>query len=220
MLNLLRHWWRTARKQITAARTRRLPGGLRLHAGCGPVHLDGWVNIDNRPYPAADYVLDVRDGIPFHDLAFIFAEHFIEHLPLWEAHRFLVACRTALSPGGVLRLSTPNLDWVYRTQYGLDDAVAGCFGLNSSFRGWGHQFLYNAETLAGLLRAAGFAHVHFCEYGESQHAELVGLERHERSPDTSALPHVLVVEAAGVGTAAAVEALAGARAYLNTLGAS
>jgi predicted SAM-dependent methyltransferase len=224
MVSLLRHWWRTGRKKVTAYRTRKLPAGLRLHVGCGPVHLESCVNIDNRPYPAADYVLDVRDGVPFHDLAFIFAEHFIEHLPLWEAHRFLVDCRTALATDGVLRLSTPNLDWVYRTQYEFDGTrsatVANCFNLNTSFRGWGHQFLYNQEALGGLLHAAGFARVEFCSYGESQHPELVGLERHERSPDTPSLPHVLVAEATGVGGSAPVEGLIGALGYLNALGAS
>jgi predicted SAM-dependent methyltransferase len=225
MLNLLRHRWRSIRKEITAARTRRLPGGLRLHVGCGPIHLDGWVNIDNRRYPAADYVLDVRDGVPFRDLTFVFAEHFIEHLPLWEAHRFLVACRAALSLDGVLRLSTPNLDWVYRTQYGdnqagIETAVRNCFNLNTSFRGWGHQFLYNAATLANILRAAGFDRVEFCTYGESRHDQLAGLERHERSPDSSDLPHVLIVEASGMSDMTSIHALTGAQAFLNTLGAS
>ena len=223
MVNLLRHWWRSARKTFTARRTRRLPAGLRLHVGCGPIHLDDWINIDNRRYPAADYILDVRDGVPFRGLSFIFAEHFLEHLPLWEAHRFLTDCRAALAPDGVLRLSTPNLDWVYRTQYaatGDEGAVRNCFNLNTSFRGWGHQFLYNAGTLTKMLRAAGFLSVEFCVYGESRHAILNGLERHERSPDSVELPHVLIVEASGIGEWRPLDTVEAAQQFLNTLGAS
>ncbi len=167
---------------------------------------------------------DVRDGVPFHDLQFIFAEHFIEHLPYWEAYRFLADCRHAMRPGGVLRLSTPNLDWVIQTQYTFDATegarVQKCFAVNSSFRGWGHQFLYNPETLGELIREAGFAEVRFVEYGRSTHPELRGLERHERSLDTPALPHVLVVEASGALTPIPYDALAGATEYLNVLGAS
>jgi hypothetical protein len=36
-------------------------------------------------------------------------------------------------------------------------------------------------------------------YGESDVAELAGLERHEKSGDTAELPHVLVAQASGRG---------------------
>ena len=180
-MSILRHLWRTARKRINENRCRRLPPDGRLHVGCGPVHLDGWINIDVRRYPAVDFVLDVRDGLPFRDLQLIFAEHFIEHLPFWEAQRFLADCRKALGPSGVLRMSTPNLDWVYRTHYESGD-VRDCFLINQSFRSWGHQFLYNAATLEAVLHDAGFDRVDFVAYGESSRSELRGLERHERSP--------------------------------------
>jgi predicted SAM-dependent methyltransferase len=214
---MLRHLWRTARKRINESRCRKLPAGGRLHVGCGPVHLDDWINIDIRRYPAVDYVLDVRDGLPFRDLKFIFAEHFIEHLPFWEAQRFLSDCRAALASNGVLRLSTPNLDWVYRTQYEAPD-VLHCFQLNQAFRGWSHQFLYNAQTLTAVLRKAGFDRVEFTAYGCSAHQELNGLERHERSPDSPALPHVLVIEASGIGSPGGE--LPGAFDFLESLGAS
>jgi predicted SAM-dependent methyltransferase len=220
MTGLLRHWWRTARKNLAAARARKLPAGGKLHVGCGPVHLDGWFNIDNRRYDAVDFVLDVRDGLPFRELRFVFAEHFIEHLPWWECERFLRDCRNALAADGVLRLSTPNLDWVVATQYGAGDPIADCFALNTSFRGWGHQFLYNAKTLEAMLHRVGFASVAFLEYGKSPHRELHGLERHEISPDSIELPHVLVVEASGIGGAANETLQSSADRFLLTLGAS
>ena len=216
-MSMLRHLWRTARKRINENRCRSLPPGGRLHVGCGPVHLDGWINIDVRRYPAVDFVLDVRDGLPFRDLQLIFAEHFIEHLPFWEAQRFLSDCRSALARDGVLRLSTPNLDWVYRTQY-ESAGVRDCFLLNQSFRSWGHQFLYNAPTLEAVLHDAGFDRVEFVVYGESKRSELRGLERHERSPDSPELPHVLVVEASGITTTRT--SMPGAAEFLNSLGAA
>ncbi|HYN21540.1 MAG TPA: hypothetical protein VE078_11315, partial [Thermoanaerobaculia bacterium] len=122
---------------------------------------------------------------------------------LADARRFLALCRQALAPEGVLRLTTPNLDWVHATQYrpalwsGVEDAVADCLRLNRLFYGWGHRFLYNRDTLAGLLREAGFATVEPCFRGESQHAELRGLERHELYEDSPELPHILILEAQG-----------------------
>jgi len=60
------------------------------------------------------------------------------------------------------------------------DAVMGCMILKRSFRAWGHQFLYNRQSLAALLRHCGFANAAFCEYGESDRENLRGLERHPR----------------------------------------
>ena len=89
----------------------------KLHIGCGDVALPGWVNIDLAPYPAVDRVHDVTKPLPFESCSFIFAEHFIEHLSLHDGLRFLQHCRKALADNGVLRLTTPNLDWVWSTHY-------------------------------------------------------------------------------------------------------
>ena len=174
---------------------------MRLHLGSGKQHLTGWINIDNQPLEGVDEVLDVTKGLPFHNVAFIFAEHFIEHLAYPDAVALLRECRRVLRDDGVLRLSTPNLDWVWASHYRLDlgdaDQVRGCFAINGAFRAWGHQFLYNERTLTATLHDAGFASVVRREYGASTHAELRGLERHEKSVDLEALSHILIVEAWG-----------------------
>lgn len=175
----------------------------RLHIGCGPHHIDGWINIDSVAYPGVDRVIDVAGGLPFDDVSFVFAEHFIEHLHYADALALLRECRRVLRDDGILRLSTPNLDWVWASHYRRvltdDQQVLGCFALNRAFRGWGHQFLYNWGTLAATLRAAGFAEVIRRRYGESDHPELRGLERHEQNPDFDSLSHILIVEAWGRG---------------------
>jgi predicted SAM-dependent methyltransferase len=183
----------------------RAPARTRLHIGCGQEALPGWINLDSRALPGVDRVLDVRDGLPFDDVSAIYAEHFLEHLSLEDGLAFLRECRRVLRPDGVLRLSTPNLDWVYATHYRTGPASSGetklydCFQLNRAFHGWGHQFLYNRETLESVLRAAGFTSVSFHRYGESPVAELTGLERHQTWEDTPELPHVIIAEASGSG---------------------
>lgn len=187
--------------------------GQKLHIGAGPVRLDGWINIDNQPYEGLDHVLDVTRGLPFENIGFIFAEHFIEHLDYDTALEFLRECRRVLNPRGVLRLTTPNLDWVWLTQYHFgqwaEDAekVRDCFWMNKSFRAWGHQFLYNFATLKETLHAAGFADVAQASYGESSHVALRGLERHELYPDAPGVSHLIVAEAWGIAAAAEPEPL-------------
>lgn len=177
-------------------------GPTRLHIGCGQKAIPGWINIDNQGLPGVDQVLDVRRGLPFADVAAIYAEHFLEHLSLESGLAFLVECRRVLAAEGILRLSTPSLDWVLTTHYRWGDATDenrrdDCIRVNRAFHGWGHQFLYNRPMLASTLRAAGFARAEFRSYGESERPELRGLERHETWNDTPELPHVIVVEASG-----------------------
>ena len=178
-------------------------GPLRLHVGSGQRHLDGWINIDNQKLPGVDRVVDVRGGLPFENAAVIYAEHFLEHLPLDAGLAFLRECRRVLADDGVMRLSTPNLAWVLATHYRREPSLPEEQGLfdalrtNRAFHGWGHQFLYNRASLSLALAAAGFADVSFHAYGESAHPELVGVEGHEKSEDVPDLPHVLVAEAIG-----------------------
>src|SRR5690242_15298780 len=174
----------------------------RLHIGCGQQAIPGWINIDNQGLPGVDQVLDVRSGLPFRGVAAIYAEHFLEHLSLDDGLAFLRECRRVLADDGTLRLSTPSLEWVLTTHYrwyevAPENRLSDCVRLNRAFHAWGHQFLYNAPTLAAALRAAGFARAEFRAYGESEVPELTGLERHEKSDDTPELPHVLIVEGSG-----------------------
>ena len=172
----------------------------RLHVGCGTEVIPGWCNIDIQDLPGVDMVLDVTGGFPFSDVEYIYCEHFIEHLRFDEGFRFLEACNEALSDGGVLRLSTPNLDWVYLTHYTADAAdpstrIANTFMLNRAFYGWGHQFLYNRDLLSAVLDAVGFQNLVECEYGISDRPALDGLERHERYGSTPEHSDILIFEA-------------------------
>jgi predicted SAM-dependent methyltransferase len=189
--------------KLFAGRPAASAAAARLHVGCGSEAIPGWLNIDSRALPGVDRVLDVTRGLPFENVSAIYAEHFLEHLSLDHGLEFLSECRRALRDDGVLRLSTPNLDWVYLTHYRIgkwpddEETLKDCLQLNRAFHGWGHRFLYNGPTLAAVLRASGFDSVRFERYGESEVSELRGLERHQTWEDTPDLPHVIIAEAFG-----------------------
>lgn len=175
------------------------PAPLYLHIGCGNQRLEGWVNVDLQNLPEVDVVADVTEGLPFTGAAAVFAEHFLEHLRLDHGLAFLRETHRVLAPGGWLRLSTPNLEWVLSTHYDLESAAgdrqAMGLQLNRAFRGWGHQFLWNRHLLADALLACGFTDLRWCGWGESEQELFRGLERHETYNDRPDLPHVLIVEA-------------------------
>ena len=95
----------------------------RLNVGCGPKHIKkGWYNLDIQPFPGIDEARDAT--LPLDDLSplsYVYSEHFLEHLSLDGAIRFLRNSARALVPGGRIRLSTPALKWVLATHFDLQD---------------------------------------------------------------------------------------------------
>jgi hypothetical protein len=172
---------------------------LRLHIGSGNVRLPGWTNVDVQPLPGVDVIADVTRGLDFQGAEAVFSEHFLEHLALDDALRFLLEVHRVLADGAWARLSTPNLDWVWRTHYRLEGEAAekraAALAINRAFRGWRHQFLWNGEILAEALAACGFEEIRWCRRGESEIPLFRDLERHDTYGDTGELPHILIAEA-------------------------
>ena len=140
-------------------------------------------------------VHDLRKGLPFPDNSVdaIYAGQFIEHInPLFEVPRFLTGCWRALKPGGLIRISTPDLDLILNAYaagtmkdfaveqpepYRLAKSEAlrlgyllfGSLGPNSTNEHYeGHHMTYNKESMREVLEAAGFVNVTFFAPGESQ----------------------------------------------------
>ena len=173
--------------------------GPRLHIGSGKARLEGWINMDVQALPGVDVVADVTQGLDFENVEAIFAEHFLEHLAIDDALSFLLESHRVLGKNGWIRLSTPNLDWVWSTHYRLDLDADGkrnaALQLNRAFHGWRHRFLWNREMLGEALAASGFDPVRWCRYGESELPIFQGLERHTTYRDEPHLPHVIIAEA-------------------------
>jgi SAM-dependent methyltransferase len=192
-----------------------VPTPPRLHVGCGRVRLEGWLNLDIQQLPGVDLVVDVNQGLHWRDVEAVYAEHFLEHLDLDRAITFLGDVHRCLAPGGVVRLSTPNLDWVWETHYSnaSDPELRRlqALRLNRAFHGWRHRFLWNRLLLGDALEACGFRDLAWCRYGESGRSVFRGLEHHDTYEDRPDLPHVLIVEAekgpADPGAIAEFEAL-------------
>jgi predicted SAM-dependent methyltransferase len=170
--------------------------------GCGPHHLrPAWWNTDLRPFGGIDEAMDATAPWRWKDLLdFVFAEHFIEHLPIEKAVRFLAHAGAALRVGGRIRLSTPSLEWVVATHFSftpkdLPSRLLDTFTINRAFYGWGHRFLYSKEMLHELLKQVGFEQITYCKYGESSIPDLRGLELHPTGAGSSGHDEVLIFEA-------------------------
>ncbi len=161
---------------------------MYLNVGSNEQHLEGFLNIDIEPI--ADVCCDVRWGLPFADGAFegVYSEHFIEHIPPADAVAFLRECRRITSPGGRVRVATPDLTWLvdrYKSDdwrhgdmfsHGFDWVTTRAEQLNIAMREWGHQWMYDEEELCRIGAVAGLELVGRCEPGVSVDPRFSGLE--------------------------------------------
>jgi predicted SAM-dependent methyltransferase len=102
-----------------------------------------------------------------------------------------------LRPGGKVRLVTPNLDflvslfandrsdlqqrylsWATRAYLPKVEIVNPAFVLNHHARHWGHQFLYDHETLRRSVMDAGFVDLTFHAAIQTDEPAFKDVERH------------------------------------------
>jgi SAM-dependent methyltransferase len=168
---------------------------LKLHIGCGPGHLEGWVNIDVHPAPLA---MNVLWGLPFlpGSARLIFVSHMLEHLfhPT-EVKPFLAELRRVLAPGGTVRIVVPDIEqciaaytandrtffasrretwtWWPKNATRLEDflAYAGA-GPEPATLFEAHKYGFDFETLSHVLGNAGFTGIVRSDYLQSVHEEL------------------------------------------------
>jgi predicted SAM-dependent methyltransferase len=171
----------------------------RLQIGSGPNGLDGWLNSD---LISGDIYLDLSRRLPLPDASFryVFGEHVVEHLSEAAGERLLGELYRVLRPGGVLRLTTPDLRKIIaiyedRNRVVGHDDYARFLGdltgkplerpgqvFNCYLRSWGHRYIYDEEDLGCKLRKQGFSSIERRDPGQSPYGPLRGIDRHGGAP--------------------------------------
>jgi predicted SAM-dependent methyltransferase len=174
----------------------------KLHIGGGWLLLEGWLNADIELIPGV-MRMDATRRFPFADETFqyIYSEHMIEHVPYEKGTYMLRECCRVMRRGGAIRVITPDLSailglhsrdlsaaqeryllWFCQT-FVPERAPSAVFAINSMFRLWGHQFIYDKQTLADAMRLAGFNSVTRLPISQSHHPDLQNLVNEQRYPE-------------------------------------
>lgn len=160
-----------------------------LNVGCGGNRLSApFINIDSLKNQFEEGCLelqqlnqeenyidhDLRNGLPFSDDSVdgVLASHFLEHLDLQEAWKFVAECYRVLKPGGVMVASVPNTSYFREVNHLDTKAMSGkLFGEqmdagnpHTSFFDCAlffdeHKQALTEDSLWAILRKGGFTDI-------------------------------------------------------------
>ena len=182
----------------------------KLHLGCGSKLVPGWLNADKFKADA-DIYLNLTSRFPFPDATFsaVYSEHTLEHIPTDHVRHVLAECHRILKPGGLLRLTIPDLE-IYAAKYAAGDRAffepiiskyaekmekdrkkywlvrspGGAFMSRVVRRFYHHQWMYDFETLKSCLEELSFSKVLKQSCGKSLRAEVGAMDREDRAYET------------------------------------
>ena len=153
-----------------------------INLGSGTTNIDGCFNLDIRPLPNVDFVVDLEEAkLPFPDnfFATIYAIDVIEHITYRRVRQLIKELYRVLGKGGRLVVRTPDTELI--AKYVLDRRFPGVHGDLFETMSWyiygeqdypenTHKSAFTKETLKQLLEDAGFVIINM--YNETRHPNI------------------------------------------------
>jgi predicted SAM-dependent methyltransferase len=139
-------------------------GKILIHLGCGDQNDPRYINVDFIPFRHVHYVHGVTRLMMFKDgfADLVYASHVLEHISYHHSVETLQEWGRLLKPGGVLRISVPDLDKIldiYKTEKHAIPEIQGPLMGGQNYAYNFHYAVFNREHLTDLFLKAGFTKV-------------------------------------------------------------
>lgn len=188
-----RFWSNVIRGNESFIKRERIFHKKLLNVGCGPHTHPDFINLEYSWHPGIDVCWDITKKLypfPSESLEGIYTEHCLEHISFQQCAANIKEFYRLLKPSGTVRIIVPDgelycdryqqrkTDKSIVLPYGEKEAT-GMISINRIFRDHGHQFIYDFETMALLLREAGFQNITKQKFREGNDPRLL-IDREER----------------------------------------
>jgi len=150
------------------------PNEIKLHLGCGNIHIDGYVNVDIRNLPGVDVVDDVSTLSSFEEnsVDIIYVCHVLEHFEKTKYKGVIKRWYDLLKKRGVLRVAVPDFEAVaeyYSKNRNLEDVLGLLFGGQDYEQNF-HYCCWDFKKMQIDLMGAGFKNVKRYEWRQTDHS--------------------------------------------------
>lgn len=149
---------------------------MKLHLGCGPKFINGFIHVDMLDYEHVDYnaPVDQLDFAQDNSVELIYACHVLEHFGRHEIAPVLDEWYRVLKVGGVLRVAVPDFEAVtdeYRVNHDVQ-ALMGlvCGGQKDEYDY--HKVIFDEVSLTKQLISAGFKSIGRYDWRLTEHKDL------------------------------------------------
>ena len=149
---------------------------MKLHLGCGPRIIPGFTHVDALNYEHVDHVSDVSDldFLPDDAVEMIYACHVLEHFSRKEVPVVLREWNRVLAPGGLLRLSVPDLEQmlrIYEKHKDINLVLGPLVGGQKDEYDY-HKIVFDRAYLSDLLTDAGFKDCRLWDWRLTEHSNV------------------------------------------------
>jgi predicted SAM-dependent methyltransferase len=151
---------------------------VKLHLGCGPRYIPGFIHVDAQAAPHVDIVGPV-ERLPMDEgtVSLIYASHVLEHFGRYKYKDVLKEWFRVLKPEGILRLSVPDFAACAAIYYesGLADGLSGLVGLIIGGQRNEHDFhkmIFDEEYLRRDFVDIGFREVRLWDWRFTEHSNI------------------------------------------------
>jgi len=149
---------------------------MKLHLGCGPKHIEGYVNVDVRYQPGVDSIDNViyLRRYKSNSIDEIYASHVLEHLGRWNYKSALRRWYDILKPEGVAKICVPNFKAMvaHYTETGDLNSIRGLMYGGQDFPNNIHTWCWDFNELSKDLIKVGFKTVDVYDWKLTNHADI------------------------------------------------
>jgi predicted SAM-dependent methyltransferase len=155
---------------------------LKLHLGCWHRYIPGFIHVDLCELPHIDYKSNI-DKLPMfkdNSVSLIYSSHAIEYFDRDEVINVLTEWHRILCPGGILRLSVPDLEAlikIYTISGDIKNILGPLYGkmkikTKECETLMYHKTVYDENSLSEILKKVGFLSPHRWDWRLTEHGNV------------------------------------------------